>query len=99
PKESAPVAAKTAPRAFRCFEPALDQFPVDIWARLSSRRLRRISRTLLANGDARGYRPLREAVAEYLGMSRGVRCTADQVLIVTGVQQALDLVTRVLIKP
>ncbi|HMH52480.1 MAG TPA: aminotransferase class I/II-fold pyridoxal phosphate-dependent enzyme [Candidatus Acidoferrum sp.] len=42
--------------------------------------------------------PLREAIAAYLGLSRGVRCTADQVIVVSGVQQALDLVTRLALK-
>ena len=48
-------------------------------------------------GDAAGYRPLREAVASYLGAYRAVNCKADQVLIVNGTQQALDLTGRVLL--
>jgi GntR family transcriptional regulator/MocR family aminotransferase len=42
---------------------------------------------------------LREAIAHYLGSSRGVRCAADQVAIVSGVQQALDLLARLLLRP
>jgi GntR family transcriptional regulator/MocR family aminotransferase len=38
-------------------------------------------------------------LAEYLGTSRGVNCSADQIVIVTGVQQALDILARVLLKP
>src|SRR5581483_178666 len=45
-----------------------------------------------------GYRPLREAIAEYLRTSRGVQCTAEQVVIVSGIQQALDLLARFLLK-
>ena len=41
-----------------------------------------------------GYRPLREAVAGYLSASRGVKCACEQVMIVSGVQEALDLVAR-----
>src|SRR3712207_7695598 len=37
--------------------------------------------------------------SHYLGSSRGVRCSADQVVIVSGVQQALDLLARLLLKP
>lgn len=96
--DPAPKAFATLPRAFRCFEPALDQFPMELWTRVAARRLRRASRLLLANGDARGYAPLREAIAAYLGLSRGVRCTPDQVIVVSGVQQALDLVTRLVLK-
>ena len=85
-------------RAFRLNEPGLDQFPIDAWTRIASRRLRAVSRELLGNGDACGYAPLRQAVAEYLGASRGVRCSAEQVIIVSGVQQALDLLARVILK-
>lgn len=47
--------------------------------------------------DSAGYQPLREAIARYLVQSRAVQCDADQVIIVSGSQQALDLVTRVLV--
>jgi GntR family transcriptional regulator/MocR family aminotransferase len=56
-------------------------------------------RALLGRGDVRGYAPLREAIAASLGSSRGVRCIADQVVIVSGAQQALDLLARVLVRP
>ena len=84
---------------FRPYEPALTEFPVEIWARVAGRRLRRASSSLLAGGDPRGYAPLREAIAAYLGSSRGVNCSADSVVIVSGVQQGLDLIARLLIKP
>jgi GntR family transcriptional regulator / MocR family aminotransferase len=84
---------------FRPYEPALTEFPMEIWARVSGRRLRRASSSLLALGDPRGYAPLREAIAAYLGSSRGVNCSADSVVIVSGVQQGLDLIARLLIKP
>lgn len=84
---------------FRPYEPALAEFPAAIWARVASRRLRRVSSSLLAAGDSQGYAPLRETIAAYLGSSRGVNCSADSVVIVSGVQQGLDLITRLLIKP
>src|SRR5947209_16005156 len=86
-------------RAFRANQPALDLFPTTLWAQVASRRLRRVSANLLAGGEALGYRPLREAVAEYLNTSRGVKCSAEQVLIVSGAQQALDRTARVLLNP
>jgi GntR family transcriptional regulator/MocR family aminotransferase len=43
-----------------------------------------------------GYLPLRHAIAAHLATARGVRCTAEQVIIVTGSQQALDLWARLL---
>lgn len=46
-----------------------------------------------------GHTPLREAIADYLTTSRGVRCTAGQVAVVSGVQEALDLVARLFLDP
>jgi GntR family transcriptional regulator / MocR family aminotransferase len=85
-------------RPFRCHEPAIAEFPVDIWARIASRRLRRVSASQLAGRDTRGYGPLREALAGYLGASRGVNCSADRIVMVSGVQQALDRLARLLVK-
>ena len=86
-------------RAFRAHQPALDQFPTDLWAQVAARRLRRVSAGLLAGGEALGYRPLRDAVAAYLNTSRGVKCTAEQVLILSGAQEALDRTARILLNP
>ncbi len=79
--------------------PALDLFPVALWGRLAGRRIRRASHQLLGTGDDGGYRPLREAVADHLGTARGVKCTADQVMIVTGTQQSLHLTARLVLDP
>jgi GntR family transcriptional regulator / MocR family aminotransferase len=84
---------------FRSHEPALSEFPVAIWARLASRCIRGASTGLLRQRDGRGHPALREALAEYLGASRGVNCSPDQIVIVTGVQQALDILARALFRP
>jgi GntR family transcriptional regulator/MocR family aminotransferase len=86
-------------RAFRAAEAALDAFPITLWAQIASRRLQRATRTLLADVDPRGYRPLREAISNYLGTARGVRCTTEQVIIVAGIQQGLDLTARLVLDP
>jgi GntR family transcriptional regulator/MocR family aminotransferase len=95
----APAAdARSQPaHAFRTAEPALDAFPTTLWAQIASRRLRGATRKLLADIDPRGYRPLREAVSNYLGTARGVKCTTEQVIIVAGIQQALDLTARLVL--
>jgi GntR family transcriptional regulator/MocR family aminotransferase len=87
------------PRPFRSYEPALREFPTEVWARIAGQVMRRTSISLLAGGDPRGYQPLREAIAAYLGSSRGVNCSADCVVIVSGVQQGLDLSARMLLRP
>ena len=86
-------------RAFRTNLPALDLFPTTLWAQVASRRLRRVSMNLLLGCDAMGYQPLREAVASYLTTSRGVHCAPEQVAILSGVQESLDLVARLLLNP
>jgi GntR family transcriptional regulator/MocR family aminotransferase len=46
-----------------------------------------------------GYPPLQRALAEYLGMARGVVCAPEQVAIVSGTQEAIDLAIRVFVNP
>lgn len=46
-----------------------------------------------------GYRPLREFVAEKLGRDAGMTCSADDVLMVSGSLQGLDLINQVLLAP
>ncbi len=84
-------------RAFRANLPALDLFPTTLWTKITTRCLHRISKRNLMGCDPLGYSPLRHAVAEYLGRSRGVRCVPEQVAIVSGVQEALDLTARILL--
>jgi GntR family transcriptional regulator/MocR family aminotransferase len=86
-------------RAFRANQPAVDLFPTTLWAQITARRLRRATANLLLGCPPLGYRPLREAVAAYLTTARGVQCSAEQVAIVSGVQEALDLVARLFLNP
>lgn len=53
---------------------------------------------LAATRDPRGWLPLREALSRAL-VARGIACSPDEVAIVNGAQQALDLVARVLVDP
>jgi GntR family transcriptional regulator/MocR family aminotransferase len=87
------------PRAFPLGLPALDAFPRQLWTRVLTRRARRSLGGLLGYQDPAGYRPLREAIAAYLGMARGVRCGPDQVLVVSGAQAGIDLAARLLLDP
>jgi GntR family transcriptional regulator/MocR family aminotransferase len=79
--------------------PALDLFPWQTWGRLVANRGRELSASTAGYADPLGYRPLREAVARYVGVARGVTGTPDQVVIVGGSQQGLDLVSRVVTDP
>ena len=86
-------------RPFLAGIPALDEFPISLWSRLLARGWRDDSRDFLNYGPAAGYAPLREAIAAYLGPSRGVQCHPDQIVVVSGTQQALDMSARVLFDP
>ena len=72
-------------------------FPYDIWRRLLARYLSTDDTMLSHYGSVAGFYPLRQAVAGYLNRQRGVNCSADQVIIVSGMQQALDLLSRLLL--
>jgi len=85
-------------KAFQPGLPALDEFPFGVWSKLAARRLQHPPYELLTYGDPAGYRPLRDAVAQYLTASRAVRCQPEQVLIVSGAQQAIDLTARTLLE-
>ena len=87
------------PRAFHPRRPALDRFPVAEWARLVGRRWRAARVTDLDYGDPAGYRPLRQAIAEHISVTRGLDCDAAQVIVTSGAQQAFDTVFRVLLDP
>ncbi|MBA2736957.1 MAG: PLP-dependent aminotransferase family protein [Pyrinomonadaceae bacterium] len=84
-------------RPFAPCLPSAGDFPFQIWAKIISRRLRRPARNLLNYGEAAGYRPLREEIAAYLATARAVKCSAEQVIIVSGAQQAIDLTARILL--
>jgi GntR family transcriptional regulator/MocR family aminotransferase len=72
-------------------------FPYDTWRRLLARYLSTDDTMLSRYGTVAGFSPLRQAVADYLVRLRGVRCTAEEVVIVSGMQQALDILSRLLL--
>ena len=76
--------------------PESETFPFSTWAKILARNARRRGEDMLGYVDFAGHRHLREAIAEYLGVARGVDCSPEQVIVVTGAQSALDLVSRIL---
>jgi GntR family transcriptional regulator/MocR family aminotransferase len=86
-------------RAFRASQPDLAAFPFELWTRIAARRSRLSSRVVLADGHACGFRPLRQVVADHLCAARGIVCSADQVVIMSTVQQVIDLSARLLLDP
>ena len=100
PRQLAIAAAMSGePRPLQPGLPALDAFPCKVWNRLVSHRARSGERAMLAYPDPTGYRPLREHIATYLGLSRGVSCLPEQVFVTGGYRATLELVLRSLARP
>ncbi len=82
--------------AFMPGVPDVSAFPNKVWSRLQNKHWRRSRPELLTYGHGGGYLPLREAIAEYLRVARSVNCTADQVIVTSGIHQSIDLASRLL---
>ncbi|WP_028603857.1 PLP-dependent aminotransferase family protein [Ottowia thiooxydans] len=86
-------------RPFQLGLPALDAFPRKTWARLAGRNVRTLQAQSMTYPDPTGYEPLRRAIATYLGISRGIACTQEQVFVTAGYRSGLELVCRTLLTP
>ena len=78
--------------------PAPDVFPVEEFSAACERVLREQGTTALQYGTTDGYLPLREMIARH-SARYGIKITAENVLITSGSQQALDLLGKILIDP
>jgi GntR family transcriptional regulator / MocR family aminotransferase len=84
--------------SFSHWWPDQDQFPSAEWRRIMLRHLRNEHPDIFQYArHAQGYAPLRETIARYVTQFRAVSCTADQVIVVNGSQQGLDLCARLLV--
>jgi GntR family transcriptional regulator / MocR family aminotransferase len=72
PGASNGLTAEMPPRPFRMGLPALDAFPRKLWSRLVAHEARALSSAGMANPDPAGYGKLRESIAAYLAIARGV---------------------------
>lgn len=85
--------------ASRFGTPALEHFPIDVWSRLVNRHIRRNSAQVMGYSDPMGFWPFREALADYLGAFRAVKCRPEQILVTTGSQQGLQIAALALLDP
>lgn len=74
-------------------------FPHRLWNRLQQRQLRRADPVQLEQGEPGGAPELRQAIAEHVRATRGVRCAPDQVIITDGTGESIDLVARLMCDP
>ncbi|MFZ0213316.1 MAG: PLP-dependent aminotransferase family protein [Candidatus Acidiferrales bacterium] len=78
---------------------ASEHFPLQVWNSLVTRHSRSMNANSLDYADPMGLKNLREALAAHIRTARGVRCEAQQIMIVSGSQQGLEITTRVLLDP
>jgi len=74
-------------------------FPHRLWNRLQQRQLRRADPVQLEQGEPGGAPELRQAIADHVRATRGVRCAPDQVIITDGTGESIDLVARLMCDP
>ncbi|PLC40638.1 GntR family transcriptional regulator [Ralstonia pickettii] len=84
----------TAPLVFQMGVPAQDAFPFKLWSRIQARAARRAAAAPVGYPDPRGDPDLRQEIAAYLGVSRGIRCSPSQVFVTAGFSGALNLAIR-----
>jgi len=77
-----------------CRKPAL---PTDVWERLQRQVMKDYRANVLLHGDPQGAEPLRKAIATYLNLERGAKCSADQILVLSSTRQALFLCAQLLV--
>lgn len=77
---------------FRLGTPSLDEFPYKKWLILSGKVARSMTIEDMMHPPAMGYLPLREAIANYLNISRGLNCSAEQIYITSGYKSSLRLI-------
>src|SRR5262249_53015182 len=87
------------PGAFTVGQIALDHFPFRIWSNLLIRHSRKVPMSSLYYGDPAGSLDFRATIATYLRTARAVNCEPEQILVVNGSQQALEISARVLLDP
>lgn len=90
---------RMSPRPLFPRAPFVDDFPIGVWRRLMGEALGEHRRELLNYGAAVGAVELREAIARHLALTRGMACSAGQVMVVNGPMQGIELVSRVLLEP
>jgi len=91
--------ANNIPMPFQKGTPSLDSFPYAVWHQVGNKVLKDLKNHYLGYTDVLGHWPLRKAISSYLRISRAVNCTPEQVVIVTGSQQGINLIVSCLLEP
>lgn len=84
------------PSTFQMGVPSQDAFPFKLWTRMTVRNARTAALHPVSYPDPRGDPALRQEIASYLAIARGLQCTAEQVLVTAGFAGALGIAVRAL---
>lgn len=84
-------------KAFATGLPETRSFPTDVWERLQRQVMKDYRSSVLLHGDPQGAEPLRNAIATYLNLERGAKCSPDQVVVLSSTRQALFLSAQLLV--
>lgn len=95
----ADASAATFRHDFTVGVPAIAPLPFAVMRRLASRSLRAAERSAATYDAPQGLARMRAAIASHVSATRAVACSADDVLVTQGAQQAFDLLARVLVAP
>ena len=95
---TARATARPKPVAYdlRTGRPDLSVFPRAAWHAAVGRALHGLPDDALGYGDWRGHDPLRSALADYLGRTRGVLADPDRIIVCGGLYQGLHVLWRAL---
>jgi GntR family transcriptional regulator/MocR family aminotransferase len=85
--------------AFHPGLPDAANFPFALFSRLLAKRAKFARSDLFGTYNTAGHPELRAAIATYLKAARGVKCSADQIIVTTGAQASLDLLARLILDP
>ena len=78
--------------------PNLTALPMDLFASIVEKLVREHGQEALQYGSGQGHPKLREQMCDVMALE-GIRANPDDVLVTTGSQQALDLISRIFIDP
>ncbi|MGR2710932.1 GntR family transcriptional regulator [Pseudomonas sp. IB20] len=84
-------------KAFATGLPETRSFPTDVWERLQRQVMKDCRSSVLLHGDPQGAEPLRNAIATYLNLERGAKCSPNQVVVLSSTRQALFLCAQLLV--
>lgn len=78
--------------------PSFDLFPRKLWSQTVARQVRKSGLVHMTYPDPLGLPALRQALASYVAVARGIRCVPEQIIITGGYLSALGLICRAMLQ-